>query len=473
MASVESQPSSASNGGLFSSTSPERGYPYPGQEGVNAGLETQKQAEVKKLSTDITKTLCGFDSWRRAIGEGYIIDMYIYRPSELELEPIPEEEAEPKFIKQIRKIDEIGGAELQNLPPEWTLIRANLVAVLTYLDEENKYKRAKTGEKGIKKMDYSDYLQRVVGFEPRQIPLKVLEHNRDEMLELAREVGVRKFDSQSDRSVKDALRAHQQQVKITSKERFRSTFNDHLERHSESLGEILGEDVADVDVKLRFVNNEKLFWRMNEVILPEDEHFDVNMAERHSSYYNTGTIEMYSIHEPTHAQWAHKVRKQIQEGKIDKAAGLVVIPGPACWQLEGIAQTLAELASLDVRPMGQYAISTYSLEKRAQNNFLYEIEMNGMPIEDAVTQMGHFTPLFSRKERGTLLRDGTRKPWERAYLPIYGRSDDDFVKLREKLGHDAMINIFLPEWFNKIATRDQIMRPRDVDYEKYLWNTAQ
>lgn len=448
------------------------GSSFHGQERVNASLEAQKQAEVKNLSTNITKTLCGLDSWRRAAREGYIIDMYIYRPSENELEPIPQEEAEPKFIEQIKKIDEVGGPELQNLPPEWVLIRANLVAVLTFLDEEDKHKRTTAGEKGLKKMDYSDYLQRVVGFEPRQIPWKVLDHNRDEMLELAREAGVRKFDPENDRSVKDALRDHQGQVKITSRDRFSSTFNDHLERHRQALSEILGEDIAEVGVDLRFVKQEDKFWRMNEVILPGDEHFDVNMADRHLDYYNTGTLEMYAIHEPTHAQWAHKVRKQIQEGNIDKAAGLVVIPGPACWQLEGIAQTLGELASLDVRPMGQYAISTYALEKRAQNNFLYEIEMNGMPIEDAVTKMGHYTPLFTRKERGRLLRDGVRKPWERAYLPIYGRSDDDFVKLREKLGHDAMINVFLPEWFNKIATRDQIMRARGVDLEKYLYNTA-
>lgn len=445
------------------------GVSYPSQIEVNNTLEAQKKIEVEKLSDDIVKNLIGLDQWRRATRKDYVIDMYIYQPKPEELEPIPEDEAIPKLVEHINKIDEIGGPGLNSLPVEWQLIRANLVALATYLQEDDLYQKRNNGESVPPKMDYREYIQRVDGFEPRLIPYNVLHNNRREMLELARAAGVGPFDSSDDRSVKNALREHQEQVKVRSSQKFEEAFMNFYYQHREKLSQILGSDLMEIDVKLKKVEKPRMFWRMNEVILPGEEFVEYNFADRHRSYYNSGTEEMYSIHEPAHIQLAHKLRGRIESGEVDKAAGLLIIPGPACWQLEGLAQTLGNLASLDIQPMGRYAIATYRLEKRAQSNFLYEIEVNGMGLEQAVSDMGTFTPLFNREERRRLLRDGTRKPWERGYMLIYGISDDDFMKFNERAGTDAMVNIFLPEWFNKIGTRNQIMRPKDINYERYLW----
>jgi len=153
-----------------------------------------------------------------------------------------------------------------------------------------------------------------------------------------------------------------------------------------------------------------------------------NWHERHRQSWDEGSIEMYATHEPLHFYYGYLVREEILKGNLDPAAGILPIPSPGCHQFEGIAQTVSHFASIDLSLDAQLAIGLYRLQKRALSNGLYLLETDPtLTIDQVADRIRTYIPLKNPEEIRTLLEEGTTRPFERAYLPIYGLADYEFM----------------------------------------------
>lgn len=471
--SAELTPSSASNGGLFSHVnSSERGFPFHGQSGVNAELERR---QIERLSKSIRHNLIGFDITCRTLsaqarilegrgkpstydGPSFIIDCYAYRPSKTEtIEPVQKEEAIATSIDHINQIDSIG---LTNLPREWAVIRGNLNAFVFYMRE---IERKQTGQPLT---NIEEYKRQVVQIEDHLIPWARLDSNLDRIVDILQRMGELEDRDRRDISeemIRKAVRSRSEKTRLTPNE-FQQLFMMAHESNRAGLSRILDTDLT--KVRFDFVTTASdEFWMFLESIGIEKDELLFNIHERHAENLDIGYAQMYGGHEPMHFIVGHLMRQKIRNGKIDPAAGLLVMPGPTSFQWEGLAQTVGDLAGFETSIDGKLATEVYRLEKRAIANGLHLLE-RGERLDEVVKTMRRYMLKTRTEIIRKLLTEGTTKPFERAFLSLYGRSDDALMQLRKKIGEG--VRNLLPYWSSTPLTPEQFLNPplsQLIDYE--------
>lgn len=409
---------------------------------------TPERAEVLTLSKSIIRITAGYDMQLRQQSDGkqFIVDLYAYRPRRYEIDMgISREEAIAHFEAHARKIDQIG---LNNLPPEWEFIQDSQRALAVYLREEDKVAR------GEPKTPYDEYLRNVSGYGPRLIPREYLEGVWEKVVEILDDMGER-FDPKDEESIKRAIKKRNRDTRFFDTESIERAFWRADRRNRSQLAQILGEEVKNVKFDLVWEQT-NAFWRFWEVMGPNGEAIlRSNHHERHRASYDLGLAEMYGGHEPAHFIFGALIRKETNEGGFDHAAGLLTTPGPSVFQLEGLAQTITDIAVYDTTQDGQLAVELYRMEKCDLANGLFQVEQ-GAPIDEVAQTDSKYSILVGIEGRKRLLREGTRKPYERAFLPNYGRSDYAIMRLKERIGD---VKAFLPYWHKRPLTPKQFLNP--------------
>lgn len=410
---------------------------------------TPERSEILTLSKSIIRITAGYDMQLRQQSDGkqFIVDLYAYRPRRYEIDTgISREEAIAHFEAHARKIDQIG---LNNLPPEWEFIRDSQRALAVYLREEDKIAR------GEPKIPYPQYLMAVLGIEPRLIPWPELDRNWDNVVNILQRMG-EKFDANNVESVREAIRRRSKDTGLNTQEQVEGVFRRTDRKNRYKLAQILEQDLRDIKFDIVWEETDA-FWRFWETLGPQRDYLRANWHERHQAKFDLGLAELYGGHEPEHFIFGALIRKEVQAGRLDPAAGLLTVPGPILFQLEGLAQTIGDLAEYELSLDGELAVELYRMEKRTLNNGLFLVEMDGVPIDQAAQRMRKYTPKNAIRENVQLLREGTERPFERAYLPVYGRSDYELMQLREKIG-DGIVSL-LPYWHRRPLTPDQFLNP--------------
>lgn len=431
----------------------------PGGQSSNEEFDTSRQKQQSALSRAIIEDLAGFDlclrSQRGPIP--FIIDMYITKPDNpAAIVPLTQDTALKRFRAQIAEIDH----DPYQLGPGRELIRENLVSVVTFCEEVTRV------ENGMRKMPYESYLRLVAGVKPRLIPFVVLQADRRVYADRLRATGFHIPPSEDLDDIKAAQQGYQDRNRVTSRPLVETFFRRFFQRYRAQLGYALGEDLSSVDFKIIW-KERNAFWMMWERVEMDGDRLWANWHPRHRENWDMGTIERYAIHEPAHFIAAYLMRREIEAGRLDPAVGVFPIPGAGCFKEEGVAQTLDELAGLQITLDGRLSVASYRLEKRALNNALYLAE-NGVRIGEVVGMVRDYMPLKGDEEIMQLVEEGTTRPFERAYLPLYGLSDYDLreVVLRDKLG-EVGIRSYLPQLLRTPMTRDKLMKPT-LDLEPKL-----
>lgn len=428
------------------STSPEESSPAAPVTFPDRPL-TPERTEVLKLSKSIIRITAGYDTQLRQTSSGKepIVDLYAYRPRRHEIDPnVSREEAINHFEAHARKIDQIG---LNRLPPEWEYIRDSQQALAVYLREQDKLAR------GEPKTPYAEYLMSIDGYQPNLIPWIELDGNWDKVIDILDEMG-EKFNTGSVESVRAIIRKRSRDTLLESTQDIERLFWRMDKRNRRHLTRILGTDIGNIKFDFRWEETDA-FWRFFEVMDPDGEaYLRANWHERHRNSYDNGWVEMYAGHEPVHFFFGGLIGKQIREGRLDPAAGLLVIPGPAGFQMEGLAQTIGDIVGTEVSQDGELAVELYRMEKRALVNGLYLVEQE-MAVEMAALRIRKYMPRFTLEGIRKILKEGMERPFERAFLPNYGMSDYSILKLKERIGVQA----FVKHWFSRPQTHRQFLNP--------------
>ena len=398
------------------------------------GPPTPERSEILTLSKSIIRITAGYDMQLRqqSSGKEFIVDSYAYRPRRYDIDTnVSREEAINHFETHARKIDQIG---LNNLPPEWEYIRDSQRALAVYLREQDKLAR------GEPKTPYDEYLKNVSGYEPHLIPQDYLEEHWENIIDILDDMG-EKFNAHDEESIRRALRKRNLDTRLTSPNAVEGTFWRADRRNRSKLAQILGEESEE-------------FWRFVEEMGPEGEAIlRSNWHEIHRDSYDLGLAEMYGGHEPLHFLFGALIKKEVAEGRLDSAAGLLTIPGPSGFQLEGLAQTTTDILNYDVTQDGQLAVELYRVEKCDLANGLLLVEQ-GAPIEEVARSNRKYSLRAGIEGKTRLLRWGTRKPFDRAFQPNYARSDYAIMRLKSRIGD---LSAFLPYWHKRPLTPRQFL----------------
>lgn len=407
-----------------------------------------ERAEILTLSKSIIRITAGYDMQLRQISNGkeFIVDAYAYRPRRYEVDlNVSREEAISHFDAHARKIDQIG---LNNLPPEWEYLRDSQRALAVYLREEDKVAL------GEAKTPYDEYLRNVSGYEPRLIPQEYIEEHWEKIIDILDDMG-EKFNAHDEESIRRVLRKRNVDTRLTTQEAVERAFRRADRRNRNKLARILGEEVK--STKFNFIWEEtEAFWRFFEVMGPDGEAIlRSNWHETHRDSYDLGLIEMYGGHEPSHFIFGALIKKEITEDKLDPAAGLLTIPGPSGFQLEGLAQTMTDILDYEVTQDGQLAVELYRVGKCDLANGLLLVEW-GTPMEEVVQSNRKYSLTTGIERKRQLLRWGTRRPFDRGFLPNYARSDYAIMKLKSRIGD---LRAFIPFWHKRPLTPNQFLNP--------------
>jgi hypothetical protein len=458
MPGIESQPTSASNGGLFSSTSPEKGYPYPGQNEVNSEIEKRG---IERISKADRETIVGLDLGLRERAKlknkstndkdftpNFVVDGYYWKPSRPDqYKTITIEEAIPRLAQTVDAIDSLNQ---RNLAEDLVVVRDTRRGLKIFLQEVIKKNN------GEPLSPYRQYRKDVSGTEPHLIPPNVLDEGLLTVADLLQRMGeVYSGQTITDETLRRAVARRSEHTKLNESD-YKNAFRRAEFRNRARLSEILNYDLSKVEFDFAWENDDA-FWLFWEDMGIDGDRLRANRNERHESKRDQGYAGMYGGHEPAHFYQGHIVRNEIRTGKLDPSVGLQLIPVSTCYHLEGMAQTVGDLAGFETTLDEKLAVEVYRLEKRVLNNGLYFAE-EGNSLDDIAKYMKRFTLKNTQAENKKLLIEGTTQPFERAYLPIYGISDYDIMQVKDNLGD---ISKLLPYWFRRPQTPDQLL-PRQL-----------
>ena len=411
-------------------------------------IDPERSAEISALSKSIIRITAGLDMHLRqkSKGKDFIIDAYAYRPKEREIDPqITPEEAIPDLWAHVRKIDQIG---LDNLAPEWQVIRDSQRALAVFLEEKERLAR------GEPKTPYEEYLEAVSGYQLRLIPTNELDKNWENVIEILKGMG-EEFNRESEGSVRAVIKRRSKDTLNTDPQEIERLFWRFDRRNRSQLAQILGPEIKNVRFDFRWEDTDA-WWRFFEVMgIDGANYLRANWNEQHRDSYDDGWIEVYAGHEPVHFIFGSKIAREISEGRLDQAAGLLVIPGPVGFQMEGMAQTIGDVADYGITQDCELAVELYRMEKRALSNGLYLVE-HGMSVDMAAIRIRKFMPRLTLDQIRKTLKEGTERPFERAFLPNYGMSDYAIMQLEERIGS---VKAFFGYWFTRPLTPRQFLNP--------------
>lgn len=395
------------------------------------------QVQISRLSRGIVNTYSRLDATVLSEMEGgLVVDAYSVGPDDLALiTPIEKEEALENLKSYLTEIESLS---LESLPREWTSIYGNMLATLVYFDE---LKRQKRGEP---KRDYQEYMKLVSGFDPIFIPTEELKETRLSIIDKLKGLGL-KFRRDSTNSVLAAYFAYTDNVRrYKTPEGVEQAFFDHYSRFKQPYASALGEDLNGVNFRIVWTRV-RSWWMMFERIGIAENILYANWYRDLRKDWNEGRIEVYGYHEPAHFIWAHLQKEEIKKGNLDRAAGIVPIPSPTTFQLEGIAQTVPEFTSVQslLSPDGHIAQEAYRLEKLAFANALFMLETDPkLTPEKAEKEIRPFMFFKTPRQTRATLRMGLNDPFDRAIIPVYGVSDHYLRQNAKKMDFEHRMTYF-------------------------------
>lgn len=433
-------------------------YPH-GDTREEPPFDVTGKVEVAKerLSRSAIDTVIGLDFWLRERARTniepmrdftpkFIVDSYYHKPKPDSIQLISLDEAIPELEKLVREIDQLG---LDKLSSEWKVIRNSRSGLAVFLKDVIKKNRGEPLSR------YKDYLSAVSGFEPRLFPEETFENSLLRIGDILQRMG--ELDT-GEKITSERLRkgvANRSQHTRLDLNDFKNTFRRAELRNRARLSEILNcEDLKKVEFDFIWEKVDA-FWMFFENMGPDEDNLRANSHERHQEKHDSGYAEMYGGHEPPHFYQGYLIKQEIRTRRLDPAVAYLIIPGPACYQLEGLAQTVGDISEFETTLDGKLAVELYRLEKRVLAHGLYLVEQ-GELIKDVARFMHKYTLKNSVGENKKLLTEGTTLPFERAYLPVYGISDYDIMQFKDNLGD---ISNLLPLWFRTPQTPDQMIPP--------------
>lgn len=401
----------------------------------------------KRLSARIQRTLFGMNNFlMQEEGEdAFLIDSYsndTIQVNPIEVEPIATHEARQELAVQRAEIDQLG---LRDQRPEWEAAYRGMIAIAVYTEEQERLKQ------GEEKSRYRGYYASISGDVPELIPDEALRETKKELLDL---LGLP--SSASPQELREAYRSHHDGTRMTGGksaiERY-YRYIDHGLAHKQATN--MGDpEMENFDYGINWRRDESGLWTCWERGLGDG--FQLDMNEVRLNTWNLGTVEQYSAHEArAHFGMLHRQNKEIKGGRIDDIASILLIPDPRCWPFEAVAQTIDTFADLELSRNGQIAVALYRMYKRILTNSIFKLE-DGANMDDVVKEGILYAPQKTEDGLRRELTNAVDSPMWRAYSPIYGRSDYEFMVLADNLGPAKRLQI-LKEPFRRAMTRDQFM----------------
>ncbi|MBI4037662.1 hypothetical protein HY382_01285 [Candidatus Curtissbacteria bacterium] len=396
-----------------------------------AKRELLKDLEVVRLSDDIVQDYCDLNAWRIQEGMTPLLDVMVVKPP-AQVKPIPPKVVLRTMHQNYERIENLG---LHNVSSEWEVGRANLLAAITFQEEETRVMG------GGKPLPASKFFPKVVGKELGYT-------DRDELLELREDLfrlfksEISYFDESWLSSTRTAFHVFQQYTKIDSQEKIERIFNSYYQPFKSDLANFIGIDLTDLDVNLKWTESPE-FFMMLEQVTPNENILEANWHRKHRKHWTRGRIDYYTKHEPTHFVLPHSIKLAIERGEIDKIAGFFPMPSPSSFQMEGLAQTVTDYIHPPVTTFGQIAAKVYRLEKRALNNAMYDMEIDGIPPQSAILSLRSFMPTQTTAEIEQKVEAMRKKPFDRAFLgSIYGESDGFMMSIKKATTPSQQQEIF-------------------------------
>ncbi|MEK7580910.1 MAG: hypothetical protein AAB512_01385 [Patescibacteria group bacterium] len=422
-------------------------------------IEAEKRS-LERISKADRENVIGLDLWLREQAKEraqkpqpngaidhtpkFVVDGYIYRPRRPDL--IPHVSLEEAIVNLDKTVKSINDLKIPELTDDWTVIRDSRAGLSVYLQETIR------ANKGEELSPYDSFVSQVAGYDTRLIPNPTLDNGLLKIADILGRMGeVASEGPHSTDTLRRAAARRSDRTRLSNKD-FKNAFRRAEFRNRARLSEILGHDLSKVNFDFTWEQDDA-FWMFWEEIGLEGDRLRVNEHERHDPKRDIGYAGMYGGHEPAHFYQAHEVRTAIKDKKLDPSVGLLLIPGPACYQLEGLAQTVGDLAGFETTLDEKLAVELYRLEKRALSNALIYVH-RGNSIEEVAKWLQKYALKNRLAVSKKLLEEGTTKPFERAYLGLYGRVDYDLMQLNDAFGD---ISPLIPIWFRTPQTPDRMI----------------
>lgn len=424
-----------------SAAGPERGFSFSAS--VQSGEEANSdKRELGKLYKAIARDVLAFNNWLTSKNpDNFCLDMDLSSRTTYTT-IIDEQEAISRFTQHIESIRKLGEDRTELLE----LVHDRLIAQVVFRQELAKVKA------GEPKTPYDEYLRAINGFGEKDVDRDFLEEKRQEVIGHAIRVTHVRSDINAEEFREDLLSYNRNNLLHTPKD-VEAHYWRYAHRFRSDFARVLGVDLSKVNYQfLRKYRKE--FWKFFERPGKTDSSLWINWHERHREEYNIALVEAYVPHEESHFDVGEIIRQEIASGNLDALAGLITIPGPDSYYLEGLALTAHDWADFDLTDDGNLGASVYKLEKIALVKGFYLVE-HGMPVEKATKEIARYIPMKTLDQIEKLLEEGTTDPWARAYQVVYGRAVMDFDEISKNLSDENKV-VFIREIAKRPRTRNQI-----------------
>lgn len=384
--------------------------------------------EVEKLTDSILQDYCDLNQWRVQRGLERIIEARMVEPA-LPITPRSPGLVVPSIKENIEKTQAMGLAE----KPEWGFALDSLIALDTYLSEEERARRGK------KPMPAEDFYPRVTG-----LPLRLKDTDWKDMEELRADITrvlSRDFDYDfnPDRpaSVRAALQSYQANTRIRAREAIEEYFMLCYRPFKERLEQYLGVDLDPAEFGLKWVNRNR-FYQVLEYFSPTERYLEMNSNSRHAYQWSRGRINHYADHEPIHIFHPFLVMRGINDGLVDRVAGIYVMPGPASFQMEGMGLTVTDFIHPPMTKHGELANINYKLEKKALAFASYRIQIDGVSRESAIAEIRDFMPARKLTQIEQLVSDALTDPMDRAFQGVVYKEGLDYFTEKRRAAENEL-----------------------------------
>lgn len=408
--------------------------------GGNTGVGEGNKEVEENLKTLIIKDIRSFNSCLEGNDE-FCIDMDVV-PFSTIVEEIDEREAIARFTRHIASVEQLGETtELLGL------VHDRLAAQVAY---RNEIAKVRAGEP---KTPYDEYLRSINGFGEKDVEEGSLEEEREKLIDCALEV--MSFADTSGEGLRSALLSYNDK---NSLRRFKDVVNHYWRyapRFRDKFAQRIGVDLKDISYQIVYKRRDA-FWKFYERPMGSSWELWMNWHKRHKNEYNIALVESYTSHEDCHFDVGEIIRQEINSGNLDPFAGLITIPGPDSYYLEGLAMTAHDWVDFGLTNDGRLGTAVYKLEKIALLKGFYLLE-HGVSIDEVIKRIARYIPMKTLDQITNLLEEGITDPFARAYQVVYGRAVMDFEGFNNNLSPENKL-MFIREVVKTPKTREQILK---------------
>lgn len=414
---------------------------------IEGGQPRRKDQDptAENLSKRIIADLRAFDAGlKKRDRDDFCLDMDLSPQDENSPAPISYQEARPRFIAHIAEIEATAPELHSGVLP---LAAARLDGIVAYYDEKERV------AKGEPKAEYKTLFAAVNGYDPYLIPEAHLEDTRkEELIDHLKAVGYHPA-SESPEHVARAIRDYHEAHRLVAPKDVQEEYWRFARRYRSQLAQAVGRDLSFVnyDTPIKYQDT---FWRMYERLGPEGAHVWLNWHKRHSNSYDISVVQMYSNHEDFHMVVGMLYKAAIESQDLDPLAGLIPIPGPDSYALEGGAVTISELAGYNTTPDTRLGTTLYYLSKVAIANGIYLVEQ-GEPIPGVAANLAPYMPSNTVEEIEASLTEATTHTFDRVYQPVYGLAGYEFLQLSRNVTGSKKVE-FIRRFMEVPRSRHQI-----------------